>query len=158
MSFWAGGPLQIPGPNQQKQSEMVSSIRNDCRSIGNLPGFVINLHIVDYNMMLTDIWNSNFKIRYFFGNDSLYGNGMVPRLWFRDFQFRFSSLGPSYRCSSTIREGTNWIHYYPHELNFKAIWQANIDSRVWILDWDTTSLRSFQGFFKRISQKSCRLY
>jgi hypothetical protein len=44
--------------NRQKRYRLYE---NDCRLVGNLPGFIINLLIGDYNIVLIDISNSNLK-------------------------------------------------------------------------------------------------
>jgi hypothetical protein len=65
---------------------------NDCRSVGNLSGFIINLLISDYNIKLIVIWNSNFKYGNFLKRCCLYGNDTAARPWLWDFRLWFSSL------------------------------------------------------------------
>jgi hypothetical protein len=43
------------------KTRMICLYENDCSSVGNLLGFIINLFISDYNTILIHIRNSNFK-------------------------------------------------------------------------------------------------
>jgi hypothetical protein len=64
---------------------------NDCQSIRNSLGFIINLLISDYNMILIDIWNSNFKYDNFLKGYCIYRSDTVMGHWLQDFCLQFST-------------------------------------------------------------------